>query len=57
MQLDVGSVAGGDRAASVRALGREVIEIALGIIRIAVAHMTLAVRGVSIERGSIRAIS
>jgi N-methylhydantoinase A len=51
MQLDVAA----SRAAIERrlcgALGRDVIEVALGIIRIAVAHMTLAVRGISIERG------
>jgi N-methylhydantoinase A len=51
MQLDVAA----SRAAMERklcgALGRDVVEVALGIIRIAVAHMTLAVRGISIERG------
>jgi N-methylhydantoinase A len=51
MQLD----AGASRAAMERklcgALGRDAVEVALGIIRIAVAHMTLAVRGISIERG------
>ena len=32
-------------------LGLSIEEAALGMLRIAVAHMTLAVRGVSIERG------
>lgn len=51
MQLDVAA----SRAAMERklcaTLGRDVVEVALGIIRIAVAHMTLAVRSISIERG------
>jgi len=34
-----------------RKLGLSVAETALGMLKIAVAHMTLAVRGVSIERG------
>ncbi len=51
MRLDVDAAAGGIREKVADRLGLTVNEAALGIIRIAVAKMSLAVRGVSVERG------
>jgi N-methylhydantoinase A len=51
MQLDVAGAREAIRSKIAEPLGLSVDEAALGIIRIAVAEMSLAVRGVSVERG------
>ncbi|MGA2394468.1 MAG: hydantoinase/oxoprolinase family protein [Candidatus Lustribacter sp.] len=51
MPLDAGAARDALATKLARPLGLTVEEAALGMLRIAVAHMTLAVRGVSIERG------
>ncbi len=51
MPLDVAAARRGLEAELCGALGMTAIESALGIVKIAVAKMSLAVRGVSVERG------
>jgi N-methylhydantoinase A len=51
MPLDVAAARAALESKLARPLGLSIEEAALGMLRIAVAHMTLAVRGVSIERG------
>jgi N-methylhydantoinase A len=51
MPLDVAAARRGLETELCRALGMNAVEAALGIVKIAVAKMSLAVRGVSVERG------
>jgi N-methylhydantoinase A len=51
MPLDVAAARAAVETKLAQPLGLSIEEAALGMLRIAVAHMTLAVRGVSIERG------
>ena len=51
MRLDVSAARNAIESSLARPLGLTVEEAALGMLKIAVANMTLAVRGVSIERG------
>jgi N-methylhydantoinase A len=51
MILDLGAARAAMKAKVAEPLGLTVEEAALGMLRISIAHMTLAVRGVSIERG------
>jgi N-methylhydantoinase A len=51
MPLDVESARRGMEAKLCGPLGMNAVEVALGIVQIAVAKMSLAVRGVSVERG------